>query len=471
MPLGAAGDRRFFGHPKALGYLLGAETGWAFAYYGLQNTLTLYMTQTLLKPGHVEHVLGFSAYRGALQSLYGPLTPLGMASATFGLATALIYALPILGGLLADRVIGQRKAAVAGILIMTLAHVLLIAEQTFLIALALIAIGTGLLKTALVGQIGRLYPPGDDRRTRGFGLYLIALNTGSFLTPLVAGTLGERLGWSFGYTATAIGMALGTLCYLAGVRHTPPDTVRIRRDGSRAPPSLRAGDGRILLLLLLMIVLDGIWSGVYNQAFNVFPVWADTHVDRRVFGFLMPVTWFSTLDGVLTIVGTALAVRIWAWQGKRRGAVDDIPRISIGFVLATGAFLSLALGALIAARGMVPLLPELMFFMLIDFSIPWIDTVILTMISRDAPAAVLSTMLGVYYLATAGGNFLTGWLGGFAEKMSMSSFWLLHAAINGSILLFLMLAGFKLNQILAARKHDPNEAGADDAALAEQISG
>ena len=456
--IGGAEDRRFFGHPKALGYLLGAEAGWAFAYYGLQTTLTLYMTQTLLKPGHLEHVIGFGAYRGAMQGLYGPLTPLGLASATFGVATALIYALPILGGLIADRWTGQRKAAVAGILIMTLGHCLLIAEQTFLIAVVLVAIGTGLLKTALVGQVGRLYPPGDDRRTRGFGLYLIALNTGAFLTPLIAGTLGERLGWPFGYGAMAIGMGLGALCYLAGVRHTPADIMRIRPDGSKAAPGLRPGDGRILAILLLMIVLDGVWVGVYTQAFNVFPVWADTHVDRRVFGVLMPVTWFSTLDGVLTIVGTALAVRIWAWQGKRGGNVTDIRRISIGFVLATAAFLSLAVGALIGGHGKAPLAPELLFFVLIDFSIPWIDTVIMTMISRDAPAAILSTVLGVYYLSTAGGNFLTGWLGRFADRMSMPSFWLMHAAINGAILVFLVLAGFKLNQLLAARQPDPSGA-------------
>lgn len=455
MPLGAAEDRGFFGHPRGLGYLLGAEVGWAFAYYGLQTTLTLYMTQTLLKPGHVEHVLGFGAYRAAVQSLYGPLTPLGLASATFGLATALIYALPIVGGLIADRWTGQRKAAIAGVLLLTLAHGLLIFEQAFLIALAAIAVGTGLLKTALVGQVGRLYSPGDDRRTRGFGLYLIALNIGSFTTPLIAGTLGERLGWSYGYTAMAVGMALGALCYLAGVRHTPPDAVIKRRDGARAAPALRPGDVRILAVLLLMIVLDGIWVGVYNQAFNVFPVWADTHVERHVFGFLMPVTWVTTLDGVLTIAGTALAMRIWAWQGRRGGDLTDIRRISIGFVLVTGAFLTLALGAAIGGHGTGPLLPSLVFFLLADLAIPWIDTVIMTMISRDAPAAVLSTVLGIYYLATAGGNFLTGWLGGLAERMDMTAFWLLHAAICGAILIFLLLAGGRLNRLLKARSPDP----------------
>jgi POT family proton-dependent oligopeptide transporter len=448
-PVATPRDQSFFGHPKGLGFLLGAECGWGFAYYGLQNVLTLYMTGQLLHPGHVEHVIGFEAYQALLRRIFGPLSPLELASQTFGIATGFVYALPILGGLIADRWTGQRKAAAAGLLVLTAAHCLLIREQTFLIALLLIVLGTGLLKTALVGQIGRLYPADDDRRTRGFGLYLIALNTGAFVTPLISGTLGERLGWSWGFSAMAIGMGLGAVCYLAGIRYTPPDDIKPRRKGA-AKPSLSARDGRIVLALLLLVVLDGVWAGVYNQAFNVFPVWADAHVERHVLGFLMPVTWFNTVDGVLTIAGTALAVRIWALQRGRGGAATDMGRISIGFALATAAYLVLALTSALAGAGKAPLLPALGFFLLVDFSIPWIDTTVMTMISRDAPAAIASTMLGVYYLATAFGNFLTGWLGALADKVSIPVFWLLHAGIYGAILLLVLLSRIKLSDALAA---------------------
>jgi len=278
------------------------------------------------------------------------------------------------------------------------------------------------------------------------------LNTGSFLTPLIAGTLGERLGWSFGYVALAVGMGLGALCYIAGIKYTPPDTVRIKRDGTVAAPKLNRGDGRILLVLLLLIAIDGIWSGVYNQAFNVFPVWAETHVERHIFGFLMPVTWFSTLDGLMTILGTAIAVRVWAWRAARRGDMSDLRRIGVGLGMATVAYLILLAGTWVAGARMVSLLPEVLFFIVIDFSIPWVDTVILSMISRDSPVAIASTMLGVYYLSTAVGNFLTGWLGAFADKMSIANFWLLHAGINAGLLLLLVFSGFKLTQLLAARR-------------------
>jgi POT family proton-dependent oligopeptide transporter len=137
------------------------------------------------------------------------------------------------------------------------------------------------------------------------------------------------------------------------------------------------------------------------------------------------------------------------------GDTADIRRISIGFVMATAAYVVLAAATAMAGRGQAPLAPEVLFFLLIDFAIPWIDTVILTLISRDAPASLVSTILGVYYIGAAAGNFLTGWLGGFAEKMTMPAFWLMHAAISGAALLFLVLAGFKLTQLLR-----PSEAAA-----------
>lgn len=452
-----AADRAFFGHPRGLGFLLGAECGWAFGFYGLQNMLTLYMTGQLLKPGHVEHVWGFAAYRAALEHVTGPLGAVGLASQTFGLATSLIYALPVLGGLVADRWIGQRRAAVCGLAVLMAAHLLLIHEPAFLVAVLLIVLGTGLLKTSLVGQIGRLYAVDDDRRTRGFGLYLIALNTGSFLTPLIAGTLAERVSWGTAFTAMAVGMGLGVVCYLAGLRHTPPDAMRARAasgPGAAAAPRARLSgpDARVVFALLALALADGVWQGVYNQAFNVFPVWAEAHVQRHVAGFLVPVTWFSTLDGVFTIAGAAVAVRIWAWRRGPGGAAADTRRVLVGLVLAIGAYLVLALASAVWGRGQAPLALPVLFFLLVDFSIPWIDTTILTMISRDAPAAVASTLLGLYYLSTAFGNLLTGWLGGLADHLDMTAFWLVHAGCYVALLAVVLAARPRLVALLGARE-------------------
>ena len=127
-------------------------------------------------------------------------------------------------------------------------------------------------------------------------------------------------------------------------------------------------------------------------------------MERHILGFLTPVTWFNTLDGVMTIVGTALAVRFWAWRTKPGTNANDIRRIMVGFALATIGFLVLTGGAVIGGAGKAPLIFEVLFFICVDFAIPWIDTIIVTMISRDSPVALTSTLLGVYYIGVAGGE-------------------------------------------------------------------
>lgn len=257
-----------------MAYLIAAEGFWAFAYFGMQGMLTLYMTQELFLPGHREHVLGFEAYRAVLQGMFGPLSTLGLASQTFGLATSLIYALPLLGGLVGDRWLGQRRTITLGLVLTTLGHLLLITEAGFLAALLLLILGAGLIKSNLVGQIGRLYAVDDSRRTRAFGWYLIAANVGGFVTPLICGTLGERFGWRYGWQAAAVGMGLALVVYLSGRRHLPPDALRIRRDGAVSAAKLRSGDGRILFALGLVLIPEVLFFGAYQQAFNIFPVWA-----------------------------------------------------------------------------------------------------------------------------------------------------------------------------------------------------
>jgi POT family proton-dependent oligopeptide transporter len=120
----------------------------------------------------------------------------------------------------------------------------------------------------------------------------------------------------------------------------------------------------------------------------------------------------------------------------------------VGFGLAIAGFLVLTAGSVMGGAGKAPLIPEVLFFVCVDFAIPWIDTVVLTMVSRDSPPGLTSTMLGFYYVSAAAGNFFTGWLGGFSDRMSMPSFWLTHAAIAGGCLVFLVLAGGWLGRFL-----------------------
>ena len=439
-----------FGHPRGLAFLITTEGCWAFAYYGMVALLTLYMTRELFTPGHIEHVLGLRAYRMAVEALSGPKSPLALASTTFGLVTGLSYATPILGGFLSDRWIGQRRGIMLGLSVLCVGHLLLVTEAGFLAALLCMVVGAGFVKSNLTGQIGRLYGLEDARRTRGYGLFLIAVNVGGFLTPLVCGTLGEKIGFRYGLMAAAAGMLLALAVYVLGLRHMPPDLVRGRGGPTTAKaPALRRGDGRVLLALGLLIVCELLNVGTYNQAFNIFPVWAKQHVDLSLGGFQAPVTWFSTLDGVLTIAGTAVAVRIWGFLADRGREPGDITRVAIGCSLTATGFTILGLATAAAGAGKTPMLAGVGFFLFADFALAWVDVVIMSLVSRAAPPALNTTMMGVFYLSYAVGNFIVGGLGTLFEHMSPAVFWLTHAAIVGSGVIYILLLGPWLKATLA----------------------
>lgn len=444
----SADDVAFFGHPRGLAYIVATEGGYAFAYYGMVTILTLYMTQQLFMPGHVENILGFGAYRHAMQTLFGVKTPLALASMTFGLATSLGYLTPMIGGLLGDRWLGQKRTVVLGLVLLTVGFSLLITEQGFLIALLFVVSGAGLVKSNLLAQVGRLYEPGDPRRTRAFGIFLIAVNVGGFLTPLVVGSLGEKVGWAQGLMAAAGGMAFGLTAYLLGLRHMPVDALAEARR-NETPVRLAPHDWRVIAALMLVLIAATLNTGTYNQVFNIFPVWAKSHVDLNLFGFQMPVTWFSAFDGVFTIIGIALALRIWAWQSARGAEPRETSRVAVGCALTGLGFLILALASLATpATGKMSVAAPIALFILADCAIPWVDTVLQALFTKAAPTGTATTMLGVYYLSFAMGNFLVGWLGSFYETMSPSLFWLLHSGIGAGAVLFLILAAPGLNRLL-----------------------
>ncbi len=436
-----ADDRAFFGHPRALGYLVGVEGFWMFAYAGMQFLLTLYMSQQLLLPGHAEHVLGLPLYRSLLEHGGRTLSPLEIASRTYGLATGLVYVLPVFGGFIADRWLSRRLTVTIGLVVTLISFALLSTEAGFLIAIGLMIIGVGLVKLNLISQLGGLYAPNDGRRTQAFAYYLIAANVGSLTTPLISGTLAERVGYRYGLESLAVSMVLGLAVYIAGRKHVPHDPPQAKATVESEGSAPQALDGRVIVALVCLMFAELLMYATYNQAFNIFPVWAKAHVNLNLFGFEMPVTWFSTLDGLLTIAGAMLTIRFWAWQSRRGREMGDASRIVVGCVLTAFAFLSLALGAVASGAGKTSMAPAVGFFLLADPAITWIDTVVLAAISRAAPRSIASLMLGAYYLAVAVGSMADGWLGGLYESMTPAMFWLVHAALAGAGgAVFLLLA-------------------------------
>src|SRR5437588_3258962 len=180
--------RTFFGEPLGLAYLSFTEAWERFSYYGMTALLVLYMSQALFLPGHVEHVAGFAGFRAALEAVFGKMSTIGLASQVFGLYTGFVYFTPVFGGWIADRFLGRRRAVMSGAILMSAGQISMALDQSFLIALALLIVGCGLLKGNISVQVGQLYAADDSAgRTRGFSIYSMGINFGATVGPLLCG--------------------------------------------------------------------------------------------------------------------------------------------------------------------------------------------------------------------------------------------------------------------------------------------
>src|SRR5436305_4395699 len=195
-----AGASTFMGHPKGLFYLAFTEAWERFSYYGMTALVVLFMVNQLLLPGHVEHIAGFPGFRAAVESIVGPLSTQALASQIFGLYSGFVYFTPLLGGMIADRWIGQRNAVVIGALSMSAGHIAMTFDQSFLLALLLLVIGSGFLKGNISAQVGALYPPEDEaRRTRGFVIFSTGIHVGAVPGLFVCGLVAQNLRWQFSF--------------------------------------------------------------------------------------------------------------------------------------------------------------------------------------------------------------------------------------------------------------------------------
>src|ERR1700733_15459077 len=181
----------------------------------MQTLLVLYMVRQLLHPGHIERIAGFAPFRAALERAYGtPLSTVALASVIFGLYTGLVYLTPIAGGIIADRWLGRTRTVTIGALLMAAGHFLMAFEVSFLIALLCLLTGVGCFKGNIASQVGALYAPGDLRRADAFQIYYLGVNAGVIISPLVCGTLGERVAWHYGFGAAGLGMLIAIAIYL-----------------------------------------------------------------------------------------------------------------------------------------------------------------------------------------------------------------------------------------------------------------
>jgi POT family proton-dependent oligopeptide transporter len=439
------GDRAFFGHPKALGYLAFTEAWERFSYYGMQSLLVLYMTKTLLLTPHVEQIAGFAAFERFIQAVYHPgASTQAISSAIFGLYTSLVYLTPILGGILADRLLGKTRTIILGGLLMAAGHFLMAFDATFLLALLCLVLGTGCFKGNIAGQVGSLYAEKDLRRADAFQIFYLGINAGVIAAPLIAGTLGEKVGWHYGFGVAGVGMLIALVIYMAGRRHLPPDPpLRAKENVER--PRMSAKDWRIMWLLVLLIPVMTASVLANQQIFNAYLVWADRSVDLTFMGEKVPTTWLITLDSIVSVSFLAGMVVFWRVWARRFKEPDEIGKLTIGAFISVSGVLSLAAGAMIAeANGtQVSIWWCVLFHILNSIAFANMLPVSLALYARAAPAAIGGTIIGIYYLHLFAGNQTVGILGTFLERMPASQFWLMHAGIAaGAAVVFLIVGRF-----------------------------
>ena len=431
VPLRDSGsNRRFFGHPTGLAYLAFTEAWERFSYYGMSALLVLYMVNQLLLPGHIEHVAGFAAFRGVIEGAFGPLSTQALASQIFGLYSGFVYFTPVLGGWLGDR-IGQRNAVVLGALSMSGGHLAMAFDQSFLLALLLLIMGSGLLKGNISAQVGSVYPPDDEeRRTRGFALFSTGINFGAVAGPLLCGFLGERYGWHFGFGAAALFMLGALATYLSGYRHLP---ARVTRKARAAAAPLTTNDFKIIAALVAAMAITVLPYIAYYQLANVLPVWLQEHGNMHAGSFEVPIPWFQSIDPLFSIVGLPLLFALWAWQGRGSGREPtEMIKIACGGFICGGANLILVAAIAAYGSGKVLWVWPFLFCAVQGLGFMYMWPPLLALVSRCAPPKINSTMMGASFLTLFVANNLIGWIGTFYEKMTPVAFWTLHAGIGAA---------------------------------------
>ena len=426
-------------HPRGLYILAGTEMWERFSFYGMSALLTLYMAKDLLRAPHAGMVVGL----GSLRALFGhgaPLSDIAFASLIYGWYAGLVYFTPMLGGWVADRVLGARRTVMIGALLMSAGHIAMSFYASFLGALVLLILGSGFLKGNISGQVGALYPPeAESMRERGFIIFSIGINIGAACGPLVTGLAAALWGWHAGF-AIAAGLmlvALGT--YAAGLRHLPDDRPRAR---DRAPAiPLTRDEKRRLAVLLGVIALTIPAEIAYPMVWSIGILWVDKYVALSTALGHVPSAWFASFDSLGSVIFAPVVVALWAWQARAGREPGSVTKIGLGPVIIASAAMMFVAGEWLAPRpDQVAIGWALCGYLTMGLAWLYYWPTLLALVSRAAPPQVRSTMMGVAFLSPFVAHTLMGWIGTNFDRMRPDTFWLMDAgiALGGAALILLL---------------------------------
>ena len=434
------------GHPRGLYVLFGAEMWERFSYYGMRALLVLYLTK------HLSY-----ARKDALL-LY----------ATY---TSLVYLTPLLGGYLADKVLGQRKAILIGGTVMALGHFAMAFESMLHVALCLLMLGNGFFKPNISTMVGNLYPQGDARRDGAYTIFYMGINLGAFIAPLVCGSLGENpnLGWHYGFGAAGVGMIFGLLTFLAFqdslVGGYPPGREEAGTTkftfadwshvvlasatcagvaygaGLALPwflpyskvvvPTIAGLYGLTMLFVFLramtaekaerddwqriaVILIVGLFSIVFwmgfEQAGGTLNLFADAKTDRHLFGREFPASYFQSINPFLIFTLAPLFSIAWLVIDRTRFRLTSSAKMGFGIVLLGLGFVVMDQAERASSTGKVG--PHWLFFVFLLFTMGelCLSPIGLSLVNKLAPAKVASLMMAIWFLCTAIANYFAGTL-------------------------------------------------------------
>ncbi len=348
---------------------------------------------------------------------------------------------------------------------MSLGHFLMAIESAFLFALLALIIGVGLFKGNIASQVGALYKENDLRRAMAFQIFYIAINVSVIIAPLISGTLGEKVGWHYGFGCAGIVMVAGVLLFLAGQgasarRRERPEDRRQKTIGALALGAIlslivigvvfaigltvtllaliplyfylthglaREEKVRVLALVLLIPAL-AVALLTNQEIFNAYLVWADQHFQLTFFGTTLPTSWMITIDAALSFSMLVAVAAFYKWYGTRHREPDELGKMIIGSFFTIAGGLCLYIAALTQGDGKIGLFWPLMFHLFNSIGFAHILPVSLALFSKIAPQQINATVIGLHYLAFFAANKIVGQVGQLYSTMDTPTFWLIHVA-------------------------------------------
>ncbi len=427
----------FLGHPKGLFILFFTELWERFSFYGMRAILVLYLTAETtdkLNPG-----LGWTSKEAlALYGWYGMF----------------VYFMGIFGGAIADKWLGQKKSVVVGGVFIILGQFSLAVDSImmFYSGLLLLVCGVGLLKPNISTMVGGLYPKGDSKRDAGFTLFYIGINIGALAAPILVGYFGEKVDWHLGFSLAGFGMIVGQAVFVFGGKHLKAVGNLLKHSPTHGhladQPLTKVEKDRIVVLLLSFLIVIVFWAA-YEQAGGLMNLYARDSVDRFVFGFEVPTSWFQSLHAFYVVLIGAPMAWLWLKWGNMGKESSAIFKMGVGMIIMSISFLAL-MGAVYDASlnmlGKAPIYWLLFSYFLHVIAELSISPVALSFITKLAPAKYASLMMGAYFAITGLGNKAAGILGEAAQEAGeMAVFSVIAlACLFVGILIFLFVKKLKV---------------------------